>query len=451
MFENIIEQAAALQLKDDILSRRLAPSILLFGPAASGKGSAALELARVNSCADGASWKCSCPDCERHRHLLHSDLLILGPRNFSAEISASASAFLREPSVAAVKTLFIRSLRKLMARFSPVLMEDDPKAGKLSPLLQSLEEGLNEIDASGKDADNGALEKLCNALAEKALKLESEGISDTIPVAHIRQAAWWCRLAPAGRRKTLLIENADRMKEASGNSLLKLLEEPPATVTIILTALRSETLMPTILSRLRPYRFVNRSQIKEKEVIRRVFRDSAEDRMEAGFSGGGLISVYLNSFLVRSDEKLYPRAAFFLASLARAVFVSLKRKGAAGIPAPITALGERYSPISDAAGYARITRMPEVVRTLLSESSGLEKKSFSRFLGIGMNMVSQAFRDYNEDTDKPEKPVFIAYRDIFRKYFHEAQTSVNVLNQNPAMAMETLFFRLEEALARGQA
>jgi len=46
VFENIIEQGAVLQLKNDILCGKYAPSMLFYGPPESGKGSAALELAR---------------------------------------------------------------------------------------------------------------------------------------------------------------------------------------------------------------------------------------------------------------------------------------------------------------------------------------------------------------------------------------------------------------------
>ena len=49
MFDNIIEQGAVLQLQDDFHAHRLAPSMLFYGPPESGKGSAALELARVLS------------------------------------------------------------------------------------------------------------------------------------------------------------------------------------------------------------------------------------------------------------------------------------------------------------------------------------------------------------------------------------------------------------------
>jgi DNA polymerase-3 subunit gamma/tau len=416
--------------------------MLFFGPPASGKGSAALELARVLSCEADTSWKCSCPACERHRYLIHSDLLLLGPRPFSAEIAAASSAFLREPAVVSARALFVRSLRKLQARFSPALMEDDPKTGKLSPLLQSLEEGLSEFDTLAAENRSG-LEKICNVLVKDALKLESEGISDLVPVGHIRRAAYWCRLSPNGKRKTLLIENADRMKDEARNSLLKLLEEPPDTVSIVLTAQRREAIMPTILSRLRPYRFLKRDAEKEREVIRRVFRDSGQIAPnEQSLAGAGLIGSYLDSFLPQSAERLYPIAAFFFFFLARTAAVSIKKRGVPEIPAPVAGLGARYAPVAEAAGFERSVMAADVIRIILGASDNFEDNSFSRFLRIGLDMVSRVLRE-------PADPRIIAYNDIFRKYMGEAETASGVLNQSPALAAEALFYKLKTALVRG--
>jgi DNA polymerase-3 subunit gamma/tau len=431
VFENIIEQGAALQLRDDILSGRLAPSMLFYGPSETGKGSAALELARVLSCEGDTSWKCRCPACESHRYLRHGDLLILGSRSFSAEIAASSSAFLREPSNQNTKTLFVRSLRKLQIRFSQVLMEADPKLGKISPLLQSLEEDLNELWFVTDSTNPSVPEKLAGSLVKDALKLESEGMSGFIPVGHIRRAAYWCRLAPNGKRKTLIIENADRMKEEARNSLLKLLEEPPDTVCIVLTSQRRESIMPTILSRLRPYRFLKRGTESEKEVIRRVFRDSANEDSP--------ISAYLDSFLPTNTEKLYPLAAYFIASLARTAALSLKKKGAV-IPAMINSLGERYAPIADEAGFERSVRSAVIIKTLLAEGGNFEDDAFSRFLKAVLENISPFLRT-------AENPQYIAYNEMFKKYTGEAETAVGVLNQSPALALEALFHKLKTALA----
>jgi len=445
MFENIIEQGAVLQLRDDILCARNAPSMLFFGPSASGKGSAALELARVHSCEEDASWKCSCYSCERHRYLQHDDLLMLGKRSFLSEINACCSVLLRNQNAASAKLLFFRSLRKLQIRFSAILMEDDPKFGKISSVLQSLDEGLNEFLSTDTQAvDGAALEKLCRNLVKDALTLDSDGISSVIPINHIRRAAYWCRLAPNGKKKTLIIENAENMREEARNSLLKLLEEPPSSVSIVLTAGRREAIMPTILSRLRPYRFLKRSAEGEREVLRRVFQVS--DFQIAGEksteTGNSLIGAYLDSFLPQNTEKLYPLAAWFIVSIARISALSFK-KSAADIPRFITTLGERYAPIAETAGFERSLKSADIVKTLVSQSGNFENDSFSRFLKLCLELAGSVARE-------AEEPQYAAYNDIFKKYINETVTAVDVLNQSTTLALEALLHNLKTALVRGR-
>ena len=101
MFENLIAQPAAALLMDDLGASRLPPSILFSGPEASGKLTAALELARILSCAEGhALWSCTCGSCRRHKELTHPDLLIMGPRNSILEIRAASGAFLAKKTPA---------------------------------------------------------------------------------------------------------------------------------------------------------------------------------------------------------------------------------------------------------------------------------------------------------------------------------------------------------------
>jgi DNA polymerase-3 subunit delta' len=52
-----------------------------------------------------------------------------------------------------------------------------------------------------------------------------------------------------GRQRFFLIDEADRLREEAANSLLKTLEEPPPTSTIILLTSRPDALLPTIRSR----------------------------------------------------------------------------------------------------------------------------------------------------------------------------------------------------------
>ena len=435
MFENIIAQDASLQLCDDIKSNNLAPSMLFFGPPSSGKGSAALELARILSCEKSADWNCSCPSCIRHRYLLHNDLLIAGPRAFSAEIAASAAAFLREPSVPSVKLLFIRSLRKLTARFSPVLWEDDSKFGKFAGHLQSIEEGIAELENPSSSADP---EKTSAALLKTAFKLESEGISDNIPINQIRKASYWSRLAPSGKQKTLILENAGLMQEGSRNSLLKILEEPPPTVNIILTAGRKEDILPTLLSRLRPYRFIKRSEEKELEVIRRVFRDTAGENTRAG------LSFYLDSFLPQSNEKLHNLAAFFITSIARQSALALKKNGINEILPELNALGEYCAPIAEKAGYGKVSSAGEVIPLILAESENFQARSFSRFIKLCLDTVSFVQRKAGV------YPQSIWNYGIWRKYAGGADAAVSVWKQSPALSLENFFYRMIESFSNSE-
>jgi DNA polymerase-3 subunit gamma/tau len=413
--------------------------MLFFGPTASGKGSAALELARTLSCQTGtAAWNCTCPDCARHRSLVHPDLVILGPRPFAAEIAASRTAFLRDTTSAAGRSLFIRSLRKLLARFSPAIWEYESKSGRTNPLslLQSLEEELDELES--QSLDTAALEKLTESLLKNACKLDDECVSETIPIAQIRKAAWWSRLSPSGKRKTLIIENADRMKDEARNSLLKLLEEPPETITIVLSAVRRESLLQTILSRLRPYRFLARSSDEEKEIIRRIFRDTAP-----GDGAPGLVSAYLDSFLPQPPEKLLPLAAFFVAAVARSAAITAKSRGAdpGNLSPALKALGSYCAPIAEAADFERSSAAKEVIAELVSRSGNFEGRSFPRFLALALDLVSWSFNQYGSG---PER---VVCGDVWRKHLDSAQAAYGVWNQRPELALESLFHKLREDMA----
>jgi DNA polymerase-3 subunit gamma/tau len=472
VFENIIAQAAAAQLKGDILSHRLAPSMLFFGPAASGKGSTAMELARSLSCEKGdALWNCACSSCARHKSLIHADLAMIGPRSFTAEIAASRAAFLRDPASAAGRSLFIRSLRKLLARFAPSVWEYESKSGKTNPLplLHSLEEELDDFEAitvdlsSNDTADdniknkNNAFEKLTDSLFKNAVKLD-ECISEAVPIAQVRKAAYWARLSPAGKHKTLIIENADRMEEKARSALLKLLEEPPESISIILTALRREAVMPTILSRLRPYRFTARSADEEKEILRRVFRDSrwaqdapsnegspskesAPSKEKANTNAPGLIGAYLESFLPQPSDKLLPLAAFFVAAVARSAVVFQKSRGIAEIPDAVAALGSYCAKIAESAGLERSTDAKETISALLSQSGDFEGRSFPRFLALVLDLVSWSLEQCAPN------PNLVSCRETWRLRIREAYAAYSVWNQRPEAALESLFFRLREEAA----
>jgi DNA polymerase-3 subunit gamma/tau len=448
VFENLLGQGATGQLIADIEGSALAPAMLFSGPQASGKGTAALELARVISCeaaANRAAWKCPCSSCSRHRLLIHPDILCLGYKPVSAEIAASASSFLREAKSSAEagssssRILFIRSVRKLLARFNPVLWEDEPKAGKISPLVNSLEEDLDELAflSAQSSVDMNSVKKMTEEIIKGAFKLESEGMSEIIPIGQIRRAAFWSRLAPVSGGKTLVIENAHRMQEEARNSLLKLLEEPPGRLTVVLTAPRPGNLIPTIVSRLRPYAFDSRDAEVEREVIRRVFKD--ED------SKGG-IGPYLDSFLPVSSGTLEALAAFFVASAAYRAALFSKRQGRP-VSEDVVLLGKASAPKAEAAGLGRPREdTAAVINLIIEKAEKFELRFlFSRFLACLLAQVSISNRTANS---LPSALPSVSFSQTWKECSNWAETAAGIYNLRPAQVLEKLFIDLSLRMAQ---
>lgn len=318
MFENLLYQDAAFLLADDIKNKRLPSSILLSGPLSSGKLTCALEIARILSCNEPSfekkgRWLCDCPSCRRQKELLGTNVILAGPRDCSLEILAATRTFLDAGAnnyshLQAARYLYIRSVRKLLLRFSPVLWEGDDKFSKLSPLVEDINEQLERLNPDFPVPENEELSEITKKILVSAQKLESTYMYDSLPIEHIRKASFWARMKSVGGKKVLIIENADRMNESCRNALLKILEEPPEDALFILTTASRGAVMPTILSRVRTYSFTERSVEQQKEVIERVFHDKAE-------KGREFVQEYLQTFLPVPPEKLKETAEFFYGAI----------------------------------------------------------------------------------------------------------------------------------------
>ena len=75
-----------------------------------------------------------------------------------------------------------------------------------------------------------------------------------IPVDAIRGLIEGAFLTRYGRMRLVLIERIERLNRASGNALLKLLEEPPESMQFLCTVEQVDRLLPTIRSRLQRLR-----------------------------------------------------------------------------------------------------------------------------------------------------------------------------------------------------
>jgi DNA polymerase III delta prime subunit len=288
MFENIIGHAGTVRtLKEELQSGSFPAATLLYGPQFSAKLSTALEIARVLTCSEEGRWGCDCSSCKKQRLLVHPNVLLLGSRYFDLEIAAAADVLLRvqQPSS---RYLFIRALRKLTRRFDPVVWEgEESRIRGLAPALSEIEERLDALapaDGEGAGMAGRTLEQHVARVVSLSRALSEQLSSDNVPINHLRRAASWLHrtaLSEGGSgadrgRKIVILENADGMSDNSGNSLLKLLEEPPAGAFLLLVTTRRSALMSTVASRLRHYLFAERPQGEEAQVLKRIFQETGE-------------------------------------------------------------------------------------------------------------------------------------------------------------------------------
>jgi len=182
------------RLLKSLAASTLPASILFHGPRGTGKQRLALWLAQALLCTNENPPCCSCQSCSYLGSLTHPDLHWVFPR----------------------------------------------------PRL--------------KDADNleDIRDDYAEAIAERA---KAAGLypppsgSEGIFVATVRTLVKDASLSPAlGRRKVFIVGDAERMVVQEGadmaaNAFLKLLEEPPADTTLILTSSEPGALLPTIRSR----------------------------------------------------------------------------------------------------------------------------------------------------------------------------------------------------------
>ena len=155
MFDNLLYKPVSSLLETDIIQNQLPQSLLLSGKEASGKLTCALEIARILDCTGDengvkGNWLCQCNSCLKHKQLGATNLIIAGPRDCILEIGAAKKTLInavynQASYLMAARYLFLRSVRKLTLRFSPVLWEEDDKASKVSSLIAAIDEDMEEI------------------------------------------------------------------------------------------------------------------------------------------------------------------------------------------------------------------------------------------------------------------------------------------------------------------
>lgn len=129
-----------------------------------------------------------------------------------------------------------------------------------------------DSDPDLEDVRTDYAEAIAERVRDAGLYAPPSG-SEGIYVATVRAIVQQAALSPAmAKRKVFIIGEADRMvpqegSEFAANAFLKLLEEPPADTTLVLTSSESGALLPTIRSRVVTVRVAPLSEQEMREFL----------------------------------------------------------------------------------------------------------------------------------------------------------------------------------------
>jgi len=156
-----------------------------------------------------------------------------------------------------------------------------------------LEQGLAE---RGESADAATVERVplilqshpdVWALVPDPVRLKSPVARPMLRVGQLRAVQRAAYFQPMGRRRVFILDGAETMRWDVANVFLKMLEEPPGSATLILTAPSPYALLPTIVSRCLQFHFAPLPQSAVGKILKeKTDRQHAEIKLAAQLAEG---------------------------------------------------------------------------------------------------------------------------------------------------------------------
>src|SRR5271167_3837072 len=156
-----------------------------------------------------------------------------------------------------------------------------------------IEQGLAE---RGESADAATVERVplilqshpdVWALLPDPVRLKSPVARPMLRIGQLRAVRRAAYFQPMGRRRVFILDGAETMRSDVANVFLKILEEPPGSATLILTAPSPFNLLPTIVSRCMQFHFAPLSQPDVEEILKtHGGRTPSEAKLAAQLSEG---------------------------------------------------------------------------------------------------------------------------------------------------------------------
>ena len=156
-----------------------------------------------------------------------------------------------------------------------------------------LEQGLAE---RGESADAATVERVplilqshpdVWALVPDPVRLKNPVARPMLRVGQLRAVQRAAYFQPMGRRRVFILDGADTMRWDVANVFLKILEEPPGSATLILTAPSPYSLLPTIVSRCLQFHFAPLPQADVERILQdKTDRKPTERKLAAQLAEG---------------------------------------------------------------------------------------------------------------------------------------------------------------------
>jgi len=209
-----------LDIQEKILTslkqERLPHAYLFYGPQGSGKEALAIKLAQLLNCEKDEFQICNtCAQCSKIAAFQHPDVKFIFPTPAESNFTDKE------------------------------LME---------ALQEKAENPYRRIDFSGKNLFIG-IDTIRELKLEARFKLYE------------------------GKKKIYIISEADTMRTEAANAILKLLEEPPANLMLILTTSNIYKILPTIKSRCQLMRFKPMAENQIREIMQQYYPGIDSDRL----------------------------------------------------------------------------------------------------------------------------------------------------------------------------
>jgi DNA polymerase III subunit delta' len=156
-----------------------------------------------------------------------------------------------------------------------------------------IEQGLAE---RGESADAATVERIplvlqshpdVWAIVPDPVRLKAPVARPMMRIGQLRAVQRAAYFQPMGRRRVFILDGAETMNWNVANVFLKILEEPPGSATLILTAPSPHMLLPTIVSRCLPFHFAPLPETEVEKILKeKTDRKPADRKLAAQLAEG---------------------------------------------------------------------------------------------------------------------------------------------------------------------